>query len=179
MDTRDYTSNELTVSSVDSLNELQEILQGFKKSKLIGDSEEGINTFHHLNFIDFEGNIGLCSYSNGDCTGCRKFNDSVVIFNDQMLYLFNKNMEIEWKHRFEAPVYDTFIWNDHLVIVYEIGVTCFSSSGDLVWSHSMDLVVNHSLKGNVLTVTTDEGSSDISLKDGKIVGRHFLQIPST
>lgn len=169
MDTRDYNSNELTVSSVDSLNELQEILRGFQKSKLIGDSEDGINSFFHLKFTEPRGNIGLCSYTNCDCSGCRKFNESIVIYNDQTLYLFNQSLEIEWKHRFDAPIYDVCTWNDKLIVVYEIGAKCLSPNGDSVWSRPMDLVANHSFKGNILTITTDAGSSDISLADGSIV----------
>ena len=173
MDTRDYNSNELTVSSVDSLNELQEILRGFQKSELIGGSEEGINSFFHLKFTEFGGNIGLCSYTNGNCSGCRKFNESIVIYNDQMLCWFDKSLEIEWKHRFDAPIYDVCIWHDKLIVVYEIGAKCLNSNGDSVWSHSMDLVANHSFKGNILTMTTDEGSSDISLEDGSIVTQNL------
>ena len=169
MNIKDFSSNELTVRSIDTLNELKEALKENEPSMIIGDLEEGLNSFYLLKFKDCKTSIGLCSHSHGQYAGCKRLNDGVIIYNNQTISLLSQNMSIDWQREVDGIIYEIVLVANKIVVVHEIGVKCFSEKGEVLWNHCTDIINNHHVVGDTLTISTDEGSTVLSLISGEIL----------
>lgn len=168
METKDFSRDELAISSIDSLNELHEKLTGLEPKVILGGENEGLNGFFHLSFSNPKGNIGLCSSGRGKFSGCKKLDDKLLIFNDQKLFILDKTFKIDWEISFDGTIYEVIARKDKVVVVHEIGINCFSTLGEELWAICTDLITDHTFDAQTISITTDEGSKTYSLIDGEL-----------
>jgi len=100
-----------------------------------------------------------------------KTDEQIIVSIDQCLYIFKVPDEtISYKKLFDSYIYEIlFSDNDLMYVICELGITFLDLHGNIIWSHTSDVITDFNLSLDHIDIKTDESVYRISTIDGTVI----------
>ena len=97
--------------------------------------------------------------------------DLAVISFDKSVYWICLEKNNIKQVSFNSLVYDAFLLtnDNNILFICELDVRCMSLDCSQIWRYDCDIINSFTLHENYLEISTDDGDSKISLKDGGLI----------
>lgn len=164
----------VVIAQLDSESELRDYINQ-SEGVMLGKQIENPSKYYQveLDLYGEECTIGILNGGHGIEPQVKLIDSKLIITSDQMLYIFNvKTRTLTNTLEFDSLIYDVIIPQNTevIIVVCELDVECITNKGSTIWSRqSDDIIIDYTLKDDVITVITEETEQKLSFKTGDIV----------
>lgn len=164
----------VVIVQMDSESELRDYINQ-REGVMLGEQTENPSKYYQveLDLYGEECTIGILNGGHGIEPQVKIIEPELIITSNHMLYIFNvKTRTITNTLEFDSLIYDVIIPQntEAIIVVCELDVGCITNKGSTIWSwQSDDIIIDYTLKDDVITVITEEMEQKLSLKTGDTV----------
>jgi|SRR5690625_3872261 len=165
---------DLHIVKMDSESELRDYINQ-SDGVMLGEQIENPSKYYQveLHLYGEECTIGILNGGHGIEPQVKIIEPELIITSDHMLYIFNiKTRTITNTLEFDSLIYDLITPQntEAIIVVCELDVGSITNKGSTIWSwQSDDIIIDYTLKDDVIAVITEEMEQKLSLKTGDAV----------